>query len=103
MPANPHPNIDHARDASDGGPELLTLPMVRRRFVPIGERTLFRLIAAGDFPAADVRIGGRLRLWRRQTVLAWIDERSGADPDDLAGVRDLRNAPTAGRAGRGAA
>ena len=54
-------------------PALLTLAMVRKFYVPLGERTLFRLISAGRFPAADVRVGGKLRLWRRETVEQWIN------------------------------
>jgi predicted DNA-binding transcriptional regulator AlpA len=46
--------------------------MIRRLYLPIGERTLFRMMAIGTFPKADVRIGGKLRLWRRATIEQWI-------------------------------
>jgi len=53
-------------------PALLTLALVRRYYFPIGERTLFRLISSGRFPMADIRMGGKIRLWKRETVEAWI-------------------------------
>jgi predicted DNA-binding transcriptional regulator AlpA len=53
-------------------PALLTLALVRRHYFPVGERTVFRLISSGRFPKADIRIGGKLRLWKRETVEAWI-------------------------------
>jgi hypothetical protein len=31
------------------------------------------MISAGTFPAADISIGGKLRLWKRQTIDAWIE------------------------------
>ncbi len=46
--------------------------MIRRYYVPIASRTLFRLISSGRFPKADIGIGGKLRLWKRETVEAWI-------------------------------
>jgi predicted DNA-binding transcriptional regulator AlpA len=57
-------------------PALLTLAMVRRHYLPLGERTVFRMISAGTFPPADVRIGGKVRLWRRETIEAWVDAQS---------------------------
>jgi len=59
-----------------GPPALLTLALVRRHYFPIGERTLFRLISSGRFPMADIRLGGKLRLWKRETVEAWIQTNS---------------------------
>ena len=56
----------------DAPPALLTLALVRRFYLPVGERTLFRMISAGTFPRADIGIGGKLRLWKRETVEAWI-------------------------------
>ena len=53
-------------------PHLLTLQLIRRLYLPIGERTVFRLMATGKFPQADIRIGGKLRLWRRDTIEQWI-------------------------------
>ena len=53
-------------------PALLTLALVRRYYFPIGERTLFRLISSGRFPMADIRMGGKIRLWKRETVETWI-------------------------------
>jgi predicted DNA-binding transcriptional regulator AlpA len=62
--------------ASPEPPVLLTLAMVRRHYLPLGQRTLFRMIATGTFPRADVRLGGKTRLWRRETVERWIDANS---------------------------
>lgn len=66
--------IGDAEDAGEaaGTPHLLTLELIRRLYLPIGERTLFRLISSGKFPRAEVRIGGKLRLWRRETIEQWI-------------------------------
>ena len=55
-------------------PELLTLAMIRKHYVPLGARTLFRMIAAGAFPKADISIGGKTRFWRRSTVVGWIEK-----------------------------
>jgi predicted DNA-binding transcriptional regulator AlpA len=54
-------------------PALLSLGHIRRHYVPLGERTIFRMIATGAFPPADIRIGGKVRFWKRETVEAWID------------------------------
>jgi predicted DNA-binding transcriptional regulator AlpA len=53
-------------------PALLTLALIREHYLPIGERTVFRLISAGKFPKADIGIGGKIRLWKRATVENWI-------------------------------
>ncbi len=57
-------------------PALLTLALVRRHYVPAGERTLHRWISAGTFPRADIALGGKVRYWKRETVEAWIDAQS---------------------------
>ena len=44
----------------------------------MGKRTIQRYIAAGVFPAADIQIGAKTRLWRLQTVLDWIEEQTAA-------------------------
>lgn len=59
-------------------PELLTMEMIRQHYLPLGKRTVFRLISENKFPKADVTIGGKIRLWRRETVQSWVDEQSGA-------------------------
>ena len=77
MPANPLPDTDHNTEP----PALLTLAMVRRHYVPLAERTLQRMVSTGAFPAAEVRIGGKVRLWRRETIEHWIErhaDRKGA-------------------------
>jgi len=57
---------------TENPPALLTLAMIRRYYLPIASRTLFRLISSGRFPKADIGIGGKLRSWKRETVEAWI-------------------------------
>jgi predicted DNA-binding transcriptional regulator AlpA len=61
---------------AENPPALLTLAMVRRYYVPIASRTLFRLISSGQFPKADIGIGGKLRLWKRETIENWIATQS---------------------------
>ena len=56
--------------------ELAPIAVVAK-MLGMSERTLYRMISCGQFPEAEYRRGGmvgrRLRLWRRSTVLAWID------------------------------
>lgn len=40
----------------------------------IGQRTLWRWIAAETFPPPDISVGGKIRRWKRETVEAWIAE-----------------------------
>jgi excisionase family DNA binding protein len=40
----------------------------------VGQRTLWRWIAAGTFPAPDLSIGAKVRRWKRETVLDWIQK-----------------------------
>ena len=61
-------------------PELLTLALIRKHFVPAGERTLHRWISSGQFPRPDIALGGKVRWWKRTTVENWIATQS-------AGVR----------------
>lgn len=64
-------------------PELLTKKLILRHFLPVGARTLNRMISDGRFPAPDKSIGGKLRLWKVETVRDWIDQ----DGDEAAGSR----------------
>jgi len=57
-------------------PALLTKALIRRHYVPAGERTLDRWISAGAFPRPDISIGGKVRYWRRETVESWIEDRT---------------------------
>jgi predicted DNA-binding transcriptional regulator AlpA len=54
-------------------PALLTKSLIRKHYIPAGERTLDRWISSGAFPRADIAIGTKVRFWRRGTVEAWID------------------------------
>lgn len=53
-------------------PALLTKALIRKHYVPAGERTLDRWVSSGTFPRPDIAIGGKVRYWRRETVEAWI-------------------------------
>jgi predicted DNA-binding transcriptional regulator AlpA len=57
-------------------PALLKLALIREHYLPLSARTVFRMICSGEFPPADVKTGRKIRLWRRETVEQWIDERS---------------------------
>ena len=63
---------------NEAPPALLTLALIRRYYLPLGERTIFRMISAGTFPRADISKGGKLRLWKRETVEQWIEDQSVA-------------------------
>jgi predicted DNA-binding transcriptional regulator AlpA len=71
--------LEERPDASSP-PALLTLALVRRHYFPVGERTLFRLISSGRFPRADIRMGGKLRLWKRETIENWVAATSEKSP-----------------------
>jgi hypothetical protein len=58
-------------------PALLTLALIRKHYLPVGERTVFRMISSGKFPKADIGIGTKIRLWKRETIEAWIIASSG--------------------------
>jgi excisionase family DNA binding protein len=51
---------------------LLTLTQVKAEYLPLSVRTIYRMISAGEFPKADKTIGRKIRLWKRETVEAWI-------------------------------
>ena len=62
---------------SDALPALLTMALIRRHYLPLGGRTLRRWISAGAFPKADLAQGAKIRLWRKETVEAWLAENAG--------------------------
>ncbi len=53
---------------------LLWDAKVVAKALSVGQRTLWRWIAAGTFPAPDLSIGAKVRRWRRETVLDWIEQ-----------------------------
>ena len=57
-------------------PALLTKTLIRRHYLPIGERTLDRWTSSGHFPRPDIAIGGKARFWKRDTVEGWIETQS---------------------------
>jgi predicted DNA-binding transcriptional regulator AlpA len=52
-------------------PMLMDAEAIARE-LSIGIRTLFRWISSGVFPPADVRIGGKIVRWKRDTLVAWL-------------------------------
>ncbi len=68
MPANP----------ATSPPALVTKALILQFYVPAGARTLSRWISAGQFPRADICIGSKVRMWRRETVEGWIDAQTRA-------------------------
>jgi len=54
-------------------PALLTKALIRKHYVPAGERTLDRWVSSGTFPRPDIAIGGKVRYWKRETVETWIE------------------------------
>jgi predicted DNA-binding transcriptional regulator AlpA len=71
-------DVKQAPEQATNPPALLTLALIRKLYLPLGERTIFRMIAAGTFPRADLSMGGKLRLWKRETVEQWIESRTEA-------------------------
>ena len=71
-------NDEHVSNVT-GPPALLTLALIRQHYFPVGERTVFRLISSGRFPAADIRMGGKIRLWKRETVESWISTHANGE------------------------
>ena len=65
--------VENLTNATADIPALLTMEMVRKFFLPLSARTIFRMISVGTFPRADVAMGGKVRLWKRETVEAWIE------------------------------
>lgn len=49
------------------------------RITALSRSSLYRRIAAGDFPA-PVSLGGRAKGWRRVALLEWIDDPVGYRP-----------------------
>ncbi|MGN6627416.1 MAG: helix-turn-helix transcriptional regulator [Tepidisphaeraceae bacterium] len=59
-------------------PRLLTLELIREYYIPLGRSTLFRMISSGQFPAATKQMGRKVRLWDRDEIEAWVEERTTA-------------------------
>jgi predicted DNA-binding transcriptional regulator AlpA len=49
------------------------------RITALSRSSLYRRIAAGDFPA-PVSLGGRAKGWRRAALLKWIEDPVGYRP-----------------------
>jgi predicted DNA-binding transcriptional regulator AlpA len=64
--------------------QLLRKPSVAHT-IGVGVRTLERMVSARTFPAADIKMGPRLLLWRPATVQSWIEVQ--AQRQQKGGVR----------------
>ena len=72
-PSTQRPSHD-AETPADGSPaRFLRLPEVRTR-VPYSRATIYRLIAAGEFPR-PYSLGARAVAWLSDEIDAWIAER----------------------------
>lgn len=74
--ARPHSQLPshNARISADGRPvRFLRLTEVRAR-VPYSRATIYRLIAAGQFPR-PYSLGGRAVAWLESEIDAWIEAR----------------------------
>jgi len=70
------------------------------RITALSRSTIYRRIAAGDFPA-QVSLGkGRAKGWRREALQAWIDDPSGFRPLTTC---EVQRGSTGGRVRRVAA
>ena len=58
-------------------PRLLTLKLLRKHFLPAGERTINRMVSEGKFPKHDIVMSNKAKFWLRETVEAWIADRAG--------------------------
>jgi predicted DNA-binding transcriptional regulator AlpA len=56
-------------------PILLDIQAVLRH-VPVSRSVLDRWISEGFFPRADICRGTKIRLWRRETIVAWAHRRA---------------------------
>lgn len=66
----------HAHPAHPTAPALLRMPAVLA-LVGLSKSQIYRLIGAGEFPAA-VRLGTNSVAWPAEQVHAWIAEKIGA-------------------------
>lgn len=61
-------------------PLLLTADDVAAA-LSMGRRTFDRLVSTGAFPPADVRRGAKLVRWKRETVVAGVEQLAAATRD----------------------
>lgn len=62
-------------------PATLDLAMIREQYLPsLSLRTLRRWISSERFPASDIAVGARVRLWFRSTITGWLrDQQQASD------------------------
>jgi predicted DNA-binding transcriptional regulator AlpA len=71
-------------------PATLTYRQIATYFVTVSSKTLRRWVATEEFPPPDISIGAKIRLWKRETVERWIEERSRSTWKIVAPHRVLR-------------
>lgn len=62
----------------DDLPLFLTPDDVAKLVLRVDSRTVRRLVSAGKFPPADIRIGSKIIRWKRATVEGWIEAQAEA-------------------------
>lgn len=70
---NPQPSVIDRQESTL--PEALTKHLITKLVLPVGVRTLERMLAAETFPDPDFRLGAKA-FWRRGTVLAWLNSQT---------------------------
>ena len=58
---------------------LLPLPEVQQ-IVPLSRSSIYKKLAAGEFPAPIRLSPGRRVAWRERDLLAWLNARAGITP-----------------------
>lgn len=54
-------------------PQLLTMALVRKHYVPLSPSTLYEMISKGTFPTSSMQVGRKIRMWHREVVEAWVE------------------------------
>lgn len=69
--------MSHAQDITTPSPEPAFYRLTDViRITALSRSSIYRRIAAGDFPP-QVSLGGRAKGWRREALQAWIGDPSG--------------------------
>jgi len=61
-------------DANLSTDGLIRLAQLVPEIIPVSRATLWRMVAAGDFPR-PIRLSKRIAAWRRIEVNQWLDSR----------------------------
>lgn len=60
-------------------PLMLSRSAVRAHVGGISDTVFSRWLSSGEFPQPDIIISRKIQLWRRETLLVWIDSKSLAE------------------------